>query len=120
MLLSDDELWALVPNAGNLKDARAIEAAILAKLAVAELPPLPAYECGPHTGHAAVRTDESIRAYGIQAHAQGFAAGAAAQLSAEPVGVVSEYEGMSLDHTKAVFNRSDAYIGTPLYTRREA
>lgn len=32
-----------------------------------ELPPLPAYECGPHTGHAAIRTDESIQAYARQA-----------------------------------------------------
>jgi hypothetical protein len=56
------------------------EKSLLAKLASAEFPPLPAYECGPHTGHAAVRTDESIEAYGRQAYAQG----SASQLAEKP------------------------------------
>lgn len=37
-LLTDDELWALVPNADNLNEARAVEVALLAKLAGMELP----------------------------------------------------------------------------------
>jgi len=79
-LLTDDEIDALGLTSATKTDVRDIERALLAKLASAELPPLPAYECGPHTGHSAVRTDEGIEAYGRQAYAQG----AARQLSAEP------------------------------------
>ena len=131
MLLSDEEIMEIIvdkPEETLLDFSRAIESAIFAKLAAKELPePVGAYELVVGQEEWQGLPSEIIEmrdAYSAdqlrQAHAQGFAAGAAAQLSAEPVGVVSDYEGMSLDHTKAVFNRSDAYIGTPLYTRREA
>lgn len=124
-LLSEEEIEACAADdAYDLAFARAIEAAILKKLASAELPPLPDYECGPHTGHFAVRTDESIRAYGLQAHAQGFAAGAAAQLSAEPVAVMHRGElcikSTDDDQSFGMLCPTTISEGTELYTRREA
>lgn len=94
-LLTDDEIDCLAFDAGGLPNshiefARAIEAAILAKLASAELPPVPDLSeeekqfihYNPNTGDLVDFIQGHAAAYGRQAYAQG----AASQLSAEPVG----------------------------------
>jgi len=96
MLLSDKELWALVPNADNLESARAIEAAILAKLGAMELPEpaMKTFTLGP------MFTTEQMNAI--------FAQGAAAQLAQEPVLIIRAQDSDIIP------------AGTKLYTRREA
>jgi hypothetical protein len=83
----------------------AIEAAILARLASAELPATVWVDV-PHFTYTAAQLQ--------QAHAQGFAAGAAAQLAQEPLcyvrnGEINRWNGLS----------GMGFSG-PLYTRREA
>lgn len=111
-LLSDKELRALVPNSDNLESARAIEAAILAKLAAKELPE-PAISDGEwFEENSRAATDFYTAAQLHEAHAQGFAAGASAQLSAEPFTHYRHYD-------EQVQPFADGNT-VPLYTRREA
>ena len=112
MLLSDEELWALVPNADNLDAARAIEAAILAKLAAKELPEPQKYPADCFMREVNVCDALAVSIAIQQAHAQGFAAGAAAQLSAEPFTHYRHYD-------EQVQPFADGNT-VPLYTRREA
>ena len=113
-LLTDDEIEALAMDddgSDDLAFARAVEAAILAKLASAELPE-PEQMWLP-TQIAEVYTADQLR--------QAYAQGAAAQLSAEPVTVVG-----CDDYTKHPNTGTCATLenplptGTPLYTRRQA
>ena len=123
-LLSDEEIHAAIKGAkqvgheyaGWVKDqriawGRAIEAAILAKLASAELPePLQR----DHTEHG---VDYYTAAQLHEAHAQGFAAGAASQLSVEPVAFTDE-DFMHIFVSADIAQDCGATI--ELYTRREA
>lgn len=123
-LLSDEEISQISLSAVTVKDAtddvRAIEAAILAKLAAKELPePIVWRDEGYEGWHASKFIEEdTIETYTAdqlrQAHAQGFAAGAAAQLSAEPSGFIDKYG--------EIFAEVEQMLSTdtPLYTRREA
>lgn len=86
----------------------AIEAAILAKLASAELPSAVWVDV-PHFTYTAAQLHE--------AHAQGFAAGAAEQLSAEPV-AFTDADFMGIFVSKDIAQDCGATI--ELYTRREA
>lgn len=116
MLLSDEEISQISLSAVTVKDAtedvRAIEAAILAKLASAELPKLP--EPSEMDGARWGYTSDDMQSHAIEAYAQGFAAGAAAQLSAEPSGFIDKYG--------EIFAEVEQMLSTdtPLYTRREA
>lgn len=121
-LLSDKELWALVPNADNLNDARAIEAAILAKLASAELPEPQKYPADCFMREVNVCDSLAVSIAIQQAHAQGFAAGAAAQLAEKPSAwkwTANKFHDRLEDYCPP----DDAYDeGTliELYTRKEA
>jgi hypothetical protein len=153
-LLSDDEEWNLW-NAQGIDDmnqaeaiafARAYAAAILAKLASAELPEPYAEEksvfedwlhaCAP-SGDAAevhakwlvsyeyrafVELHEFTAAQLHEAHAQGFAAGAAAQLAEKPSGYLSQHnlEMLRQGYPQTIVMLEGAKRDTPLYTRREA
>jgi len=118
MLLTDEELWALAPNADNLESARAIESAILAKLASEELPEpsiLKDEELGDFSLVENHYTETSMRLSQAQAYAQGYAQGAAAQLAHEPeCWMQNTGAGLYVD-----YNESE-YHTVPLYTRREA
>lgn len=144
MLLSDDEIDAIADkcfvqymndenDAYDLAFARAIEAAILAKLASAELPEPQQYpaECFMQSLQVCDAVAVSIAIQ--KARAQGFAAGAAAQLAEKPSAFqlrdeeASEHYGREIYVLYSVFDFKDgANIGniekvlTPLYTRREA
>ena len=111
-LLSGEEIKALADDlAYTSSDVRAIEAAILAKLASAELPePLQR----DHTEHG---VDYYTAAQLHEAHAQGFAAGAASQLSVEPV-AFTDVDFMNIFVSKDIAQDCGATI--ELYTRREA
>lgn len=115
-LLSDEEIHAAIKGAkqvgheyaGWVKDqrmawGRAIEAAILAKLASAELP-------------VTVLEHVHFFAQRHEAHAQGFAAGAASQLSVEPVAFTDE-DFMNIFVSKDIAQDCGATI--ELYTRME-
>jgi len=120
-LLTDDEIkaaWALVPLGLEADDisafANLIESALLAKLAVMELPK-PAEETWRNNARFFIYTADQLR--------QAFAQGAASQLSAEP----SAYELSATKYANGrelVYTVPDAlasYIKvTPLYTRKEA
>jgi hypothetical protein len=120
MLLTDDEIDEALgcSTFGGTLDARKIEAAILAKLASAELPEkvvIDRHESGiVIRGHTAAQ----LR--------QAFAQGAASQLSAEPVAL------MNPEHTYSVitlhqkdsneFDYSDDFLAghtMPLFTLKE-
>ena len=128
MLLSDEEISQISLSAVTVKDAtedvRAIEAAILAKLAAKDLPePVGAYELvvGQEEWQGCPSEIIEMRdAYSAEqlneAHAQGFAAGAASQLSAEPV---AKYIGPCPEGDLVALH-DDLKVGEPLYTRREA
>ena len=95
----------------------AIESAILAKLASAELPE-------PDCVLSTNRYGSSPDAYPVftadqlhQAFAQGFAAGAAAQLAEKPVGCVVVHGKHKVGMLPA---QRDIEAGETLYTRREA
>ena len=91
--------------------AKALQAAILAKLASAELPePLQR----DHTEHD---VDYYTAAQLHEAHAQGFAAGAASQLSAEPVAFTDE-DFMHIFVSADIAQDCGATI--ELYTRMQA
>jgi hypothetical protein len=113
-LLTDDELWALVPNADNLESARAIEAAILAKLGAMALPePL-----SMGSSVAGVFLDVYLPVHLHQAYAQG----AAAQLAERP-SAWSFKQNRVHNCLQFFCPPDDAYDeGTliELYTRREA
>jgi len=116
MLLSDKELWALVPNADNLNDARAIEGAILAKLGAMELPePIKTYPKG--------RNGPAIGVYSSTQLHQAYAQGAAAQLSHEPSAFLHTWTDGEKQPwlTGRDYRLNDQPITVePLYTRREA
>ena len=120
-LLSDEEIHAAIKGAkqvgheyaGWVKDqriawGRAIEAAILAKLASAELP-VTVWVDVPHFTFTAAQLHE--------AHSSGFAAGAASQLSAEPVAFTDE-DFMHIFVSADIALDCGATI--ELYTRRAA
>lgn len=96
-LLSDAEIDACLSNPSMhiqariiYRDfARAIEAAILAKLASAELPePIKTYPKSKNVEKPfSVYSADQLR----QVHAQGFAAGAAAQLAEKPSGYLRKW-----------------------------
>lgn len=131
-LLSDEEISQISLSAVTVKDAtedvRAIEAAILAKLAAKELPEPNVKLHGK--GKGGKLSDHVVELYDAaqlqQAHAQGFAAGAAAQLAEKPLG----WCGLSIDGNHiAHFDGKPLFMAgsqgneihpTPLYTRREA
>ena len=101
-ILTESELWALVPDADNMESAQAIEAAILAKLASAELPN-PVMLMLPNQPETGVYTADQLR--------QAYAQGAASQLSQEPFTHYRHY-----DEQVQPF----ADEGTiPLFTRKE-
>ena len=107
MILSEQDIAEISLSAVTVKDAvadaRAVEAALLAKLASAELPEpaLPTHAKGP------MFTADQLR--------QAYAQGAAAQLSAEPVGsVYNNHQG------SWALLKVQAKDDTPLYTRRQA
>lgn len=115
-LLSEQELWALVPNADNLESARAIEAAILAKLEGAELPePIQRDD-----------TEHGVDYYTALQLQEAYAQGAAAQLAANPIGFCGlSIDGKHIAHFggKPLFmvgSQGNEIHPTPLYTRREA
>lgn len=114
MLLSEKEISQISLSAVTVKDAtedaRAIEAAILAKLAAKELPEPVVID--KHESGYEIRDYKKAQIQ--QAYAQGFAAGAAAQLSAEPSGFIDKYG--------EIFAEVEQMLSTdtPLYTRREA
>ena len=129
MLLSEAEWFAAIEKISPLDGetvsahtleqiSRAIEAAILAKLGAMELPPLPAYEYGPHTGHVTMRPDESLKDWGKACYEQG----AAAQLSEKPSGYLSQYnlEMLQQGYPQTIVMLEGAKRDVPLYTRREA
>lgn len=142
-LLSDEEIalaWIGINDpialGGNFKDsehvknfAANLEAAVLAKLASAELPEPVVID--RHESGIVIRGYTAAQLQ--QAHAQGFAAGAAAQLAEKPSAFqlrdeeASEHYGREIYVLYSVFDFKDgANIGniekvlTPLYTRREA
>ena len=116
MLLTDEEIEACAADDDGSDDmafARAIEAAILAKLASAELPE-------PAIFQYDAMLASPIKAYTADQLRQAYAQGAAAQLSAEPVAArvwVGSYEGA--DHENQYVYSEDG-DGEPLYTRRQA
>ena len=91
------------------------EKAVLAKLASAELPKLP--EPSEMDGTRWGYTSDDMQSHAIEAHAQGFAAGAASQLSAEPVAFTDE-DFMHIFVSADIAQDCGATI--ELYTRREA
>lgn len=122
-LLSDEEIRKWWASENGLEDcqmcklddfskvARAIEAAILAKLASAELPePIQRDD-----------TEHGVDYYTAlqlhEAYAQGFAAGAASQLSVEPV-AFTDVDFMNIFVSKDIAQDCGATI--ELYTRMEA
>lgn len=126
-LLTDEELWALVPNADNLNDAKAVQAALLAKLASAELPEPAGRVMAERNGFVRGRlyriedrvdgkplyTADQLTAWGNTRYAQG----AAAQLSAEPVATaLADITNTGYIH---VGHAAPIKFGTELYTRRE-
>lgn len=147
-LLSDNEIRQIHINLCNTVGshyktvARATEAAILAKLEGSELPEPAIKACQyqwnnggaelhpkPVTGYTA----DQLTAWGNTRYAQGFAAGAAAQLAEKPSAFqlrdeeASEHYGREIYVLYSVCDFKDGAniekIGevlTPLYTRREA
>jgi len=111
MILTDDEIdemqqaWIAKGMSGSRSFARAVEAALLAKLAVMELPFGDDIEAWLE-----VRSGEEI----ATAFRQAFAQGAASQLSAEPAAHFVELEGVWV-HAK---NEHEGFT-TPLFTRKE-
>ena len=122
MLLSDEEEWRLW-NAQGIDDmnqadaiafARAYAAAILAKLASAELPATVWVDV-PHFTYTADQLH--------QAHAQGFAAGAASQLAETPSAWAMRDaldELLANGCTGITVGFETDWRKVPLYTRREA
>lgn len=122
-LLSDEEISKMVKPYGgdSIKGydhvkafARAIEVAILAKLAAKELPEPQKYPADCFMREVNVCDALAVSIAIKQAHAQGFAAGAAAQLAQEPLcyvrnGEINRWNGLS----------GMGFSG-PLYTRRES
>lgn len=145
MLLSDEEISQISLSAVTVKDAtedaRAIESALLAKLGAMELPePVEEQFQTREEGvwHNFIDEDHRLNTKEDgrwpmrslftadqlrQAHAQGYAQGAAAQLAHEPIAYelsATKYaNGRELVYT--VPDVLASYIKvTPLYTRREA
>ena len=108
-LLTDKEIAHIAgaESRNVMEFARAIESALLAKLASAELPE-----------KVVIDRHESgivIRGYTADQLRQAYAQGAAAQLSAEPVGsVYNNHQG------SWALLKVQAKDDTPLYTRRQA
>jgi hypothetical protein len=113
-LLTDDEIEALAMDddgSDDLAFARAIESALLAKLGAMELPePIQRDD----TEHG---VNYYTAAHLQQARAQGFAAGAAAQLAEKP-SAFTDADYMSIFVSEDIAKDCGATI--ELYTRREA
>lgn len=135
MLLSDEEisdLWVTELDDRETVStfARAIQAAILAKLVAKELPePVGAYELvvGQEEWQGfpseIIEMRDAYSAAQLQeAHAQGFAAGAASQLAEKPSGYLSQYnlEMLQQGYPQTIVMIEGAKRDVPLYTRREA
>ena len=132
MLLSDEEISQISLSAVTVKDAtadvRVIEAAILAKLAAKELPEPAMKETNPHhnSGHDPYNGLANLQWFTAaqlnEAHAQGFAAGAASQLAEKPSGYLSQYnlEMLQQGYPQTIVMIEGAKRDVPLYTRKEA
>jgi len=125
MLLSDEEIEAMFAKASDgyvgvmqndVKFARAIEAATLAKLASAELPELP--EPSEMDGARWGYTSDDMRNYAVDAYAQG----AASQLAEKPSGYLSQHnlEMLQQGYPQTIVMLEGAKRDVPLYTRRQA
>jgi hypothetical protein len=127
MLLTDDEIYGMYSepssDAEMVAFARAIEAAILAKLGAMELPPLP--EPSEMDGARWGYTSDDMQNHAIDVHAQGFAQGAAAQLAERPSAKQFQtpdgkwHSFLDLQHEEHTVNDGRWPI-RELYTRREA
>ncbi len=139
MLLSDDEIKAVnfvdlnrldyevfeVDQSSVMEFARAIEAAILAKLGAMELPePAGAYKEGSFIAMRNGFPSEMIEmsdAYSAAQLHQAYAQGAAAQLSQEPIALLrKDQKHVILADDLPNYMRGEDRFPTPLYTRREA
>lgn len=118
MILTDEEMRLIAgPRVDYFDHAvfgRAIEAAILEKLASAELPE-------PQELNSPM-DERAVWGYTADQLRQAYAQGAAAQLSAEPIG---EFEALP-DPTVGelpwlnIYDAKSRVVGTKLYTRRQA
>lgn len=118
MILSDEEIAEISLSAVTVKDAiadvRAVEAAILAKLASAELPE-------PSIFQYDAMLASPIKAYTADQLRQAYAQGAAEQLSSEPIAHCRVLPLQSDEYTpKSIVQWANHPVDGPLYTRRQA
>jgi len=122
MLLSDDEIKRCLYNSGDpdglIEFARAVEAAILAKLASAELPEPLVWDYYDFEGwRPRVMVDDDVcETYTADQLRQAYAQGAAAQLAEKPFGFVRSSQ-WHFGHVACDESDEGAFA---LYTRREA